>query len=814
MRLVRIKPSYFRAFGDSDWINLDAGLVVLFGPNGYGKTSLAEAVEWLLYGKTKRRERGEALSQRDYQGSYRNAHAPVTSPTFVEAVIRLPDGTEHTIRRTLQLMARNAETSQTMVDGHTAPLSTVGFSDDEVFNPIVAQDSLQDFIHSKPKERRDKISAALGLDPLVRFKTAADRARTRFQNDPSAAVRVGQIELRRIIGTMQHGPGMRTLAARWSANTFDLNADATELQQAALDVLGLTTGDWPAITDQLQRTRADAVRCVFDDAPIRVAQDLKGRLAEVENSRAATVQDIPAANQAFNRLIESTVSQYSQAQLRLWESGLTIYDPQHPDVCPLCEEGTLREAKRTELRQRIDRSANYSTALRALEEQGQSVAEAIRSLSELAGGLLPTFLSDPQKTSLQGLFQDNPLTANVFLATHDSVRTAIELSQQTLSQVAQSMETLHNLAAHADTVATARQILMGLEVTINQGVQSASSAARQYTAAYEVFKPHLEGRIASNATVREIDGLLAPINGWHSVEVVEGYVRLLAELLVVIRQIEAHIQAQQAALLATRGQEINDWYDLMNPAASVRYSRMEAATDNLLLWAETYGVEVNAVACLSQCQLNCLGLSIHFVRALTTGTAFVFLLLDDPVQSMDDEHTQALIIDVIQELLNRNLQVIIFSHVQGLADQIWETYYNLQPLRLRISDYQQTGPVVEIAETLQQAISRAKMLAAGNEDNRRLAVKVTRRSVELLIRALCLQTGTQSPPSNAMAHTMLPSFRSCPGTNPQQAQGLQTTITFSNPAPHTQVGYAVPTQVQIRPHIDRIEQYAQTFGLV
>ena len=70
MRLIGIKPVYFRAFGNSDWISLNSNLVVIYGPNGYGKTSISEAMEWLLYGKTRRRERGETLSQREYQGSY------------------------------------------------------------------------------------------------------------------------------------------------------------------------------------------------------------------------------------------------------------------------------------------------------------------------------------------------------------------------------------------------------------------------------------------------------------------------------------------------------------------------------------------------------------------------------------------------------------------------------------------------------------------------------------------------------------------------------------------------------------------------
>ena len=87
MRLIKVKPNYFRGFGASDWINLNSQLVVLSAPNGFGKTNLTEALEWLIYGQTMRRKRGEELSQRDYQGSYRNAHAPANEVTYVECEI-------------------------------------------------------------------------------------------------------------------------------------------------------------------------------------------------------------------------------------------------------------------------------------------------------------------------------------------------------------------------------------------------------------------------------------------------------------------------------------------------------------------------------------------------------------------------------------------------------------------------------------------------------------------------------------------------------------------------------------------------------
>jgi hypothetical protein len=142
MRLIGIKPVYFRAFGNSDWINLNSNLVVIYGPNGYGKTSISEALEWLLYGKTRRRERGETLSQREYQGSYRNVHAPTSHPTSVEAKLKAANGTEYQIKRELQIGARNVESSVTFIDAAPADFSTIGLSMDELYKPVIAQDKV------------------------------------------------------------------------------------------------------------------------------------------------------------------------------------------------------------------------------------------------------------------------------------------------------------------------------------------------------------------------------------------------------------------------------------------------------------------------------------------------------------------------------------------------------------------------------------------------------------------------------------------------------------------------------------------------
>jgi DNA repair exonuclease SbcCD ATPase subunit len=73
-RIKSLSIRGFRAYGAAEQtLNLPTDIAVVWGPNSTGKTSLAEAFEFLLTGSIARREL-MASSQDEFADALRNAH--------------------------------------------------------------------------------------------------------------------------------------------------------------------------------------------------------------------------------------------------------------------------------------------------------------------------------------------------------------------------------------------------------------------------------------------------------------------------------------------------------------------------------------------------------------------------------------------------------------------------------------------------------------------------------------------------------------------------------------------------------------------
>src|SRR5690348_16006832 len=120
-RINKLEIFGFRSFGrNKQTLEFPSLLAAIWGPNSQGKTSLAEAVEFLLTGQIVRREL-MASGQDEFAGALRNAHLPATAQVYVEATV-VAGASPHTIRRTVKIDYGKKQDCETIleIDGKPA----------------------------------------------------------------------------------------------------------------------------------------------------------------------------------------------------------------------------------------------------------------------------------------------------------------------------------------------------------------------------------------------------------------------------------------------------------------------------------------------------------------------------------------------------------------------------------------------------------------------------------------------------------------------------------------------------------------------
>jgi hypothetical protein len=393
MRLVEICIRNFRGFGGTATpIRLDRDLVLIFGHNGFGKTSLAEAVEWLFYDRTKRRLLGETYSKSEYAGTYANVHGG--RPVQVDAIVEI-SGREHRITRRL-IDGDRGETSEFIIDGVTASLASIGIVPVEAEYPVVAQHGLQTFIHTKPKDRRDAIGAALGLDELTALKSALDGARTSFQRTPPEAVVLARSELVANVAGLGRVASLAPLVQRWRKTPLQVErGDVAALIAAAAGLTGIAVGDAGEALIALRNARGEASKAVFDAAtlapPASMDRDLQSLAAS--GGKVSELQD--AAEKAVAAAVAAAAATYSTALLEFWKRGLAL--SAEGVACPMCEVPTLTRERRVELSRRI------TAGMAAIASGGaltQAIAKATGALAELkvaAANCVPLGMNDSER---------------------------------------------------------------------------------------------------------------------------------------------------------------------------------------------------------------------------------------------------------------------------------------------------------------------------------------------------------------------------------------------------------------------------------
>lgn len=814
MRLVELSIRNFRGFGPiAIPIKLDGDLVLFFGPSGFGKTSLTEAIEWLFYGSTKRRQLGENYSRTEYIGTYANAHKG--RPVEVEAIVDIA-GRQYRLKRRL-LDGAEREGSATFVDGAAAGFASIGVTPIEAVYPVVAQHALQTFIHTKPKDRRDAIGAALGLHELTTLKSALEGARLSFQRTPPSAVSQARRDLAANLATLASIPEAAELAQRWRMAPMQIvvEKDIEALLKASAVLCGETCTTAEGALAALRIKRTEASKAVFDTAKLSPPTGIDADLEAFDRACTVTSVAVEGFEKALIAAIAGVAVAYGAALLDFWNSGLTLAPT--GDSCPMCEAPTLTAARRAELQKRLANGSAAMTRDKAFTGATETAKSALVSLKDTARKCSAVGIVMTDRLLLQNLMKGSESALDSFLVEYDRLVEAKNNLETGVEEAETFLKSVVTLVADASNATKLVANVAALKNRLAKDAIELIKKARVYCDRLAEFERTLSTHISSQDVVAKIDAVGKTLRTTASMRVLSGYDTILAETQHLIRTVETAVQTKQSALLVTRGAEVKALYDRLNPGAHVGFETMEPGTDQLKLHAKSFGVRMPAAANLSECQLNCLGLSVWLMQATTPGSPFDFVLLDDPVQSMDDDHAEAFMASVVPHLLDGcGKQVIVLSHVKRITERLRELNLRRSHRVYHFESYNQDGPVVTEQVKIAKLLSEIKGAADGNEANREHAVDRLRVLIELFIRELYLQKMGPVPAQydSATPGQLLTVYRTIRDTTEAEYSGLRDTVGFTDPAHHTQVGYTVPAATNIRPHIDRLETLLKKYSLV
>jgi hypothetical protein len=752
-RLVWLEVCGFRAFGtEARRFDFSNNIVVIHAQNSQGKTSLLEALEFLLTGSTSRRALlGSAAAE--FEGSLRNVHTTPSQEVSVAAGLQTSDGRVCVIRRVLleDCSGQRDCRSVLSVDGiqkDELPSSLgITLSAPPIATPVLFQHTLRYVMSAKPQERVDYFKRIFELENLDHFRNAVDQARaeqsqSRTPNlDALERTPRGRSLRQQLEATVGDEPALRaTLMAALSALDPDLRIGNPMMGEE--DLHGIVEHA-KVVLEKRRNVRSPLPLLALPDDVLVAAR---------QNPRELEAEPL----QAYAR----AVAEVDQAQARLvplFERALALpalTSAQEGDAldCPLClTPAALTHARIEQIREELlalrQVSQHTVTARQALDRERDLVralwrhAGSVPSALNLEGraeldrrvlalGLSPEVATDPLETSR--LVQE----------AGNELRSLAESYGRLLGDRVSDLEGHRGLDVDQlhGPAADFRVAVASWQKRVTEHIEATSQLARLVSGGVDASLG-LDGWVELIVAGERVDTLVAEVGAERTRQAV------LAQLNRALADIDAGIRAVLDRRFEAMSEAMTRWWLTLRPAeelvgfsgvrrrgAGRRFLDIKAA---LRPRTGEQAVERDAVAVASDSQLNALGLAAFLARTSLAGGGW--LALDDAVPGSDIEHRSTFASNTVTALREDGLQVIIATHDSELARLLVDLHRHVgvDQFELALDDGRVGPDVVKVSDRFAERLAAGKGLArSGLAQHRRQAAVDLRTAAEILAKAI------------------------------------------------------------------------------
>jgi chromosome segregation protein len=312
MYLKALKLHGFKSFADPTTLRFEPGVTAVVGPNGCGKSNIADSIRWVLGEQSAKALRGGKMQDVIFEGADTRKAAQMCEVSLLLTECEKQLGSEfHEIEITRRVH-RDGQ-SEYFFNGQVCRLKDIQklFMDTGVGRTsysIMAQGQIDQILSSKPEERRAVFEEAAGI---TKYKSQRREALQKLALTDQNMARVADVigEVSRQIGSLRRQAAkamrykrlnhrLRHLALAWSgfhhtqltatlgeleAKVAALRADADarrtnfETQQATLD-------EKKSHRSRLNQRVQDAQQAVFDVRSQKESAENAANLAQIKRS--------------------------------------------------------------------------------------------------------------------------------------------------------------------------------------------------------------------------------------------------------------------------------------------------------------------------------------------------------------------------------------------------------------------------------------------------------------------------------------------------------------------------------------------------
>jgi exonuclease SbcC len=691
MRLQSLKIRNFRPFTakEATPFDLDHSVVLLYGGNGSGKSSFFDALELALIGTVKRLERYDRPSRLLINARHPNEPA--------ELYLQWLNGSKS---RELEISIANKGVQSkwsAALGGHQLHLfqHTTYLLQSDIRRLLTAgSSSLGEII--------EKLIVDEDVDLLIRGLAEANITR----NDASYQRSKYEIEQLSIEAekAAQEIEGQKRTITSIQENRVSLGEVTTKLRDVGR-ALGLESPNRVVssleqvrdIAKELDRLLQRQMRVALEtQAAAERALGQANSLGIEQNESQSTEQELrqsDAARQGAEKDLADVRKDIQSARKELEKSQSEISsrseipaivqilsacsDLEDLDVCPICDrpfpnlkehihqklsklnkEQTAFQKTLTDVQARLRRLQNQEMNLGTSLERDKRQTTLLRQQIESAQKRLQSFVSK---------YKDQLEKVTNLKAIEVYERRRFESARKEYERLTKLTETLLQLQSEALAGTSGLSERQDGLRTLERREKELSERLRAKKSAFDRLDAFIDAMHDARGKLSDrIEKLLN--------EFVQGRTRMAFEDL--FRRIARH-----------------PYFQVTIPVSRVKYHKPEVN------WVATYrGQQLPGDAVFSQGQLNACALSFFLALATTQPKHLGFLLLDDPVQSMDEIHIEefATVLKVIKDLLG--WQLILAVHEESLFNYLKRILYPSEPGQSLIA-YQlasaQDGPEIQ-----------------------------------------------------------------------------------------------------------------------